>query len=244
MKKPRFHRILVFFLMFFLSGSHLALADGLIIRNGSTLTMNGSTLNLNCKDLTIQNGGTFNFVSGTVDNCGDLIDDYGGLIQGSGTFFYCSSTPGTVSINPDPDSIAAPWSLDIPGPADHIGNGDQTRDFTWVEDSARGIISAAECDELVGDCVNIARGQEVSILSVCELVLKKLGRQDLKPLYLDDGRPGDVDRHYADISKAQRLLGFSPSVDLESGLDRYIQWVEAQDPDLEAWVKQDKTRNW
>jgi UDP-glucose 4-epimerase len=125
-----------------------------------------------------------------------------------------------------------------------FGNGDQTRDFTWVEDSARGIISAAECDQLVGDCVNIARGQEVSILSVCELVLEKLGRQDLKPLYLDDGRPGDVDRHYADISKAQRLLGFSPSVDLESGLDRYVQWVEAQDPDLEAWVKQDKTRNW
>jgi UDP-glucose 4-epimerase len=125
-----------------------------------------------------------------------------------------------------------------------FGNGDQTRDFTWVEDSARGIISAAECDQLVGDCVNIARGQEVSILSVCELVLEKLGRQDLKPLYLDDGRPGDVDRHYADISKAQRLLGFSPSVDLESGLDRYVQWVKAQDPDLEAWVKQDKTRNW
>jgi UDP-glucose 4-epimerase len=125
-----------------------------------------------------------------------------------------------------------------------FGNGDQTRDFTWVEDSARGIIMAAECDELVGDNVNIARGQEASILSVCELVLQKLGREDLKPLYLDDGRPGDVKRHYADISKAQRLLGFSPNVDLDSGLDQYIQWIQARDPNLESWVAQDKIRNW
>ncbi|MGD9144651.1 MAG: SDR family NAD(P)-dependent oxidoreductase [Anaerolineae bacterium] len=125
-----------------------------------------------------------------------------------------------------------------------FGAGDQTRDFTWVEDSARGIIMAAECDDLVGDCVNIARGQEASILNVCELVLERLGREELKPLYLDDGRPGDVQRHYADIRRARRLLGFSPSVDLESGLDRYIQWVKAQDPDLESWVEQDRTRNW
>ena len=125
-----------------------------------------------------------------------------------------------------------------------FGTGDQTRDFTWIEDSARGIIMAAECDDLVGDCVNIARGQEVSILDVCKLVLEKLGRNDLRPLYLDDGRPGDVKRHYADCGKAQRLLGFSPSVDLETGLDRYIQWVQAQELDLDSWVEQDRMRNW
>jgi nucleoside-diphosphate-sugar epimerase len=46
------------------------------------------------------------------------------------------------------------------------------------------------------------------------------------------------------VAVSLRLLGFSPSVDLESGLDRYIQWVKAQDPDLESWVEQDRTRNW
>jgi len=125
-----------------------------------------------------------------------------------------------------------------------FGTGHQTRDFTWVEDSARGIIMAAECDELVGDCVNIARGQEVSIIRVCNLVLEKLGRRDLKLLYFEDGRPGDVKRHYADISKAQRLLGFSPTVDIDLGIDRYIQWVQGQNPDLESWVKQERIRNW
>ena len=127
MKKPFFHRILVLFLLVFFSGSHLVFAGGLIIRDGSILTMNGSTLDLNCQDLTIENGGTFNFVSGTVDNCGEVIIDSGGhLIQSSGTFHYCSSTPGTVFVNPDPDSINASWVLDVPGLADHVGNGDQT----------------------------------------------------------------------------------------------------------------------
>jgi UDP-glucose 4-epimerase len=125
-----------------------------------------------------------------------------------------------------------------------FGTGDQTRDFTWVEDTARGIIMAAECDELVGDCVNIAQGREVSIARICDLVLEKLGCRDLKPLYSEEGRPGDVKRHYADVSKAQNLLGFSPTVEIESGISRYIQWVQEQDPDLESWVKQERIQNW
>src|SRR5262249_47488099 len=93
-----------------------------------------------------------------------------------------------------------------------FGSGTQTRYFTWVEDTARGTILVAECDELIGDRINIAYGQEVSITDVCRVVLDKLGRQDLKPFHAEKGRPGDVDRHFADISKAKRLLGFSPTV--------------------------------
>lgn len=125
-----------------------------------------------------------------------------------------------------------------------FGNGHQTRDFTWVEDTARGIIAAAECDELVGDCVNIARGQEFNIADLCSLILAKLGRDDLEPLYTGDDRPGDVRRHYADVSKARQLLGFTPTVDIDVGLERYIQWVCEQEPDLESWVKQERVRNW
>lgn len=125
-----------------------------------------------------------------------------------------------------------------------FGTGHQTRDFTWVEDAARGIIAAAECDRLVGDCVNIARGQEVSINAVCKLVLEKLGRQDLEPLYVENGRPGDVERHYADVSKAKRLMDFSPTVDIDSGLDQYVQWIRQQQLDLEQWAKQERVRNW
>jgi UDP-glucose 4-epimerase len=125
-----------------------------------------------------------------------------------------------------------------------FGTGQQTRDFTWVEDTARGIIMAAECDELVGERVNIGQGREVSIAALCDLVLQELGCPDLKPVYSEEGRPGDVERHYADISKAQSLLGFSPSVGIESGIRRYIQWVEEQSGDLASWVEQERIQNW
>jgi UDP-glucose 4-epimerase len=125
-----------------------------------------------------------------------------------------------------------------------LGTGHQTRDFTWVEDTVRGIIMAAGCDQLIGEAVNIARGQEVSIEKICNLVLAKLGYQELKPIYSSDGRPGDVLRHYADISKAKRLLGYSPTVDIENGLEEYIQWLHNETINLEDWKEQEIVQNW
>ena len=125
-----------------------------------------------------------------------------------------------------------------------FGTGQQTRDFTWVEDTALGIILAAECDELIGDTVNIAFGQEVSIERICQLVLELLGKQDVQPKYLGDDRPGDVKRHYADISKAQKLMGYSPTVDIEAGIERYIEWIQTQSLNIENWVDQEQIRNW
>jgi UDP-glucose 4-epimerase len=129
-----------------------------------------------------------------------------------------------------------------------FGTGKQTRVFTWVEDTVNGIIHGAECDDLVGDCVHLGGSQEVSIEELCQLVLRKLGREDLEPLYLENGRPGDVERHQADCSKACRMLGFEPSKDISAGLDAYIGWVKSQLGtnclDLQGWVKQHRAVNW
>jgi len=81
---------LVFFSVILLSGIPLAFAEGLIIRDGATLTLNASTLDLNCLDLTIESGGTFDFASGIVANCGNLlIDDADSLSWGAGKIYYC-----------------------------------------------------------------------------------------------------------------------------------------------------------
>jgi UDP-glucose 4-epimerase len=125
-----------------------------------------------------------------------------------------------------------------------FGTGKQTRDFTWVEDCARGIIMAAECDDLVGDCINIAYGEEVSIEEVCNLILEELGCLHIRPRYLNDGRPGDVRRHYADISKARQLIGFEPTVDIRLGIKQYIWYVQENKPDLDNWVQQERIKNW
>jgi UDP-glucose 4-epimerase len=125
-----------------------------------------------------------------------------------------------------------------------FGTGQQTRDFTYVDDIVSGIILAAECDEAVGDCVNLARGQDISVATICEMILQKLDRLDLEPLYLQEGRPADIDRMHADASKAQRLLGFSADISIEEGLDRYIDWVQQQRFDVESWWLQERTSTW
>ena len=106
-----------------------------------------------------------------------------------------------------------------------FGSGDQIRDFTWVEETARGIVAAAACDELVGDTVNIAYGHGISIREICELLLEILD-SDLEPEFVDS-RPGDVERHYADTTKARNVLGFEPTVGIREGLQRYSDWFQA-----------------
>jgi UDP-glucose 4-epimerase len=125
-----------------------------------------------------------------------------------------------------------------------FGTGRQTRDFTYVDDIVQGILMAAESDEIVGDSVNLARGQDVSIGTICELVLKKLDSLDLEPIYVEEGRPADIDRMQADVGKAQTLLGYKAGVDIEEGLDRYIAWVQQQQPDLQSWWAQEKAISW
>jgi len=108
-----------------------------------------------------------------------------------------------------------------------FGDGRQTRDFTFVEETVTGLVAAGECDALVGDVVNIARGREVSIVEIARLLAELAGRSDAK-VRSADPRPGDVHRHYADISKAQRLLGFDPKIDIREGLARTVAWFESR----------------
>ena len=106
-----------------------------------------------------------------------------------------------------------------------FGDGKQTRDFTFVDDTVEGLVRAAACDAMVGEVVNIAFGHEVSIRAIAELVATRLDRNDLRARHADS-RPGDVDRHYADIEKAGRLFGYAPKVDFETGLSRTVEWFE------------------
>ncbi len=125
-----------------------------------------------------------------------------------------------------------------------FGNGKQSRDFTYVDDIVRGILLAAESDALVGQAVNLARGQDVDITTLCQLILKKLGRTDIEPLYLHEDRPADIEKILADVTKAKQELGFVAETDIDTGLDRYIAWIQEQNLDLESWVRQDSVKNW
>jgi UDP-glucose 4-epimerase len=108
-----------------------------------------------------------------------------------------------------------------------FGDGAQTRDFTWVEETAAGIVASARSDALVGEAVNIAYGEGVSIRRIAELLLELLGATDLEPEWADE-RPGDVRDHAADVSKARAVLGFTATVPVREGLERYTAWLRAE----------------
>jgi UDP-glucose 4-epimerase len=124
-----------------------------------------------------------------------------------------------------------------------FGDGRQTRDFTFVDDTVRGMLLAAGATGLNGRSVNIARGVEVSINEIARLVLEVCGRPDIRPEFAPE-RPADVRRHYADITRARRELGFEPTVDIEAGIRRYVAWFRSTYPDPSGLMAQEQGFNW
>jgi UDP-glucose 4-epimerase len=98
-----------------------------------------------------------------------------------------------------------------------FGDGEQTRDFTFVKDTVEATILAAETDA-TGVC-NIGRGERISINRLAELVIKLVGNS-VEPAH-EEPRPGDIKHSLADISRA-RQFGYNPRYDLEEGLRQTI----------------------
>jgi UDP-glucose 4-epimerase len=101
-----------------------------------------------------------------------------------------------------------------------FGDGEQTRDFIHVSDVVEAIIMAIT-NEKARDVFNIGSGKPVTINQLAKLILKLMGREDLKPIHTTP-RPGDIRHSVADITKAREALGFKPRIGLEEGLQSLI----------------------
>ncbi len=111
-------------------------------------------------------------------------------------------------------------------------DGQQRRDFVHVEDVARAFVLAMERPEANGEVINIGSGRSVSITEIAERLAVAMGKPDIRPLITGKARRGDIRHCFADISKAERLLGFSPERSFENSLAELAEWVarqEAQD---------------
>jgi len=102
------------------------------------------------------------------------------------------------------------------------GDGEQSRDFTYVDNVVEANLLAARAKQTRGEVVNIACGRRITINLVIELINEILGK-DINPTYAAE-RPGDVKHSLADISLAQKVIGYKPVVDFGSGLEKAIQW--------------------
>jgi dTDP-L-rhamnose 4-epimerase len=105
-------------------------------------------------------------------------------------------------------------------------DGEQTRDFSFVEDIARANLLAAETDDLDGLPVNVGSGAGVSIRKIAEQVSDALGVR-IAPEVNGEFRPGEM-RHLASDTTRIRTAGYSPQVDLAAGIGRYLDWIRQQ----------------
>lgn len=106
------------------------------------------------------------------------------------------------------------------------GDGEQSRDFTYVENVVEGNVLAAEAAEAAGKVYNVACGERVTLNELFSELADLLG-SDLEPVY-SDPRPGDVRHSLADISAARRDLGYEPTVLLREGLARTIEHLREE----------------
>lgn len=124
-----------------------------------------------------------------------------------------------------------------------FGDGKQTRDFTFVGDTATGILAAGLSEECIGHTINLGSGKEIEIGVLAKLIADVIGRPSAE-IHYSPCRPGDVVRLLSDSSKANELLGFKPAVTLRDGLVRLRDWYASQSKSPEELLEQEIERNW
>ena len=102
------------------------------------------------------------------------------------------------------------------------GDGEQTRDFTYIANVVDGVLRACEAAGASGEVINVATGGRISLNQLLQTMNRIVGTS-IEATYKEP-REGDVRDSQADISKARRLLGYTPLVDLEAGLRRTLDW--------------------
>ncbi len=102
------------------------------------------------------------------------------------------------------------------------GDGEQTRDFTHVDNVVYANLLAADAPETRGEAVNLACGERVSVNQIIAAINQSLGKS-VEPTYVDP-RPGDVKHSLADISLAKKVIGFRPKILFDEGLALAIDW--------------------
>jgi UDP-glucuronate 4-epimerase len=112
-------------------------------------------------------------------------------------------------------------------PIPFFGDGTTERDYTWIDDILQGVLAAIERSRTHPgefEIVNLGESRTTSLNRLVELIAQAL---DVKPqLKRLPMQPGDVNRTFADVSKARQLLGYNPTTPVEDGIPRFIEWFK------------------
>ncbi|MHA1838407.1 MAG: SDR family NAD(P)-dependent oxidoreductase [Candidatus Ranarchaeia archaeon] len=105
-------------------------------------------------------------------------------------------------------------------------DGNQTRDFIHVKDIAKANLNTLEHNNADYKAINIGTGKITSIKELAETLSKLYNNPNLKPYISNQYRKGDIRHCYADITKAQKLLNFKPTISLQDGLNELAEWAK------------------
>ena len=108
------------------------------------------------------------------------------------------------------------------------GDGEQTRDFTYIANVVDGVLSACDAPQAAGEVINVATGGRISLNELFER-MKAIVGATVSPVYAAP-RVGDVRHSQADVSRARNLLGYNPAVQFDDGLRRTIEWYRTATP--------------
>ncbi len=104
-----------------------------------------------------------------------------------------------------------------------FGDGRASRDYTYIDDITAGVVASVErCSGF--EVINLGGSKTTSLLRLVEVIGERL---DVEPVIEHEQfQPGDVPITYADVTRARKLLGYEPKVDIETGIDRFCSWLE------------------
>jgi len=114
------------------------------------------------------------------------------------------------------------------------GDGEQTRDYTYVEDIVAAYDLILNYKKALAEPINFGTGADIKIIDLANLIIKLLNKEGtVKPVHIE-GRPGEVRRLIADISRA-KAIGWLPKYGIEDGLRKFIDWYKNYK--FEEWAK-------
>jgi nucleoside-diphosphate-sugar epimerase len=116
----------------------------------------------------------------------------------------------------------------IPGKRPTIyGDGEQSRDFTFVDNAVHAnLLAARSITPINGTVINVACGERITVNQLATMMAELLGKPELTPIYQPE-RAGDVKHSVAELSRAKEVLNYKPIVDFRSGLGVTMQWYRS-----------------
>lgn len=124
-----------------------------------------------------------------------------------------------------------------------FGDGNQTRDFNYVSDTARAILKAGTFEQALGQTLNIGCGRETSINDLAKIIVDVVGNPHVEIRH-DCPRPGDIARMCGNGDKAREILDCSPRVPLPEGLGKLKEWYLSHPSSLDSLLEEDVVHNW